>query len=191
MVVCPYAQLCWRNSYSRYLLDIGYQEPPVRFELFLRKYATSEMMPNHGIFADNMPIASNGTYLNLCPMLNCVPYTDCHEYTKESRRRKKSELNLARFKRNPNARPRVALSFELKHSVALRDHWKCVYCHRVHNSTFNGKRIKCHVDHFIPIGIGGDEDDPNNLVLACSECNLAKGMNTWELGCRVGYYKEI
>ena len=32
-----------------------------------------------------------------------------------------------------------------------------------------------HVDHIVPISVGGAEWDLNNLELSCPECNLRKG----------------
>lgn len=47
---------------------------------------------------------------------------------------------------------------------------RCEYCHapqRVFNAPF-------HIEHIVPRSRGG-ADDPTNLALSCSSCNLAKG----------------
>lgn len=43
----------------------------------------------------------------------------------------------------------------------------CFYCHKKVGG-------KYHVDHVIPIALGGS-DDPENLVIACPKCNISKG----------------
>jgi 5-methylcytosine-specific restriction endonuclease McrA len=43
---------------------------------------------------------------------------------------------------------------------------KCFYCHQ--------KLDKYHVDHAIPLVLGGS-NGPENLVVACPECNMEKG----------------
>lgn len=50
-------------------------------------------------------------------------------------------------------------------NVFLRDGFKCVYCGALENLTF---------DHVIPRSLGG-RTTWNNIVAACSPCNLRKG----------------
>lgn len=52
--------------------------------------------------------------------------------------------------------------------ILKRDGFKCVYCGR---SPKEG--VILHVDHILPNRKGGREN-PENLVTACSECNLGK-----------------
>ena len=57
----------------------------------------------------------------------------------------------------------------LRKVIYERDGGICMKC---------GKRVPkegYHVDHIIPISVGGDEWDLNNLELSCPECNLRKG----------------
>lgn len=187
---CRLAFKCWRCSYSRYLLDIGYLDPPNRFVLFTAGYASIEMMPKKGIFADHLPMTSYGQQINICPALSNQNACQCPEYL----RAEKKEIALAQARqsraRYPDARPRVAIPKELRHAIARRDSYKCVYCGRAHNQIWRGKRLQCVVDHFVPLAIGGHETDAGNLVFACRDCNQDKGVELWERGCRIGYYKD-
>ncbi len=58
---------------------------------------------------------------------------------------------------------------ESKFSILHRDGFSCIYCG--FSSISDG--VKLHIDHIIPIDLGG-VSDMNNLVTACSECNLSK-----------------
>jgi hypothetical protein len=63
-----------------------------------------------------------------------------------------------------------------------------VYCGRYQNQyTSSGRKIRTHVDHYVPLARGGTGAE-SNLVLSCEECNLAKGTDIWEFGCRKEYY---
>lgn len=56
--------------------------------------------------------------------------------------------------------------------VYVRDGGICMKC---------GKEVskdEFHVDHIIPISVGGDEWDLSNLELSCPTCNLKKGAKT-------------
>lgn len=46
---------------------------------------------------------------------------------------------------------------------------RCYYCNKKVRDTY-------HVDHVVPLSQGG-EDSPDNLVIACPECNLSKSDN--------------
>lgn len=188
---CPFCSRCWRHSYSRYLIDKGYELPPERMVLFCGQYASADMMPTRGIFAENMPLCRAGEYINLCPAMQCQDLKNCYEFCKESKRLAQLEKGRQRFQAYRDARPRVWIPKELTRAVAKRDHYRCVYCNRAQNQPWEGKAIRCHVDHFVPLAMGGHELDPNNLVLSCSDCNQAKGSQLWERGCRIGFYHEM
>ena len=55
-----------------------------------------------------------------------------------------------------------------KHNLFLRDHCQCGYCGKALTIDTTTK------DHFIPVSKGG-KDTWENLVAACSACNLRKG----------------
>jgi hypothetical protein len=55
----------------------------------------------------------------------------------------------------------------LRFAVLDRDGFTCFYCGAT------GAGIVLHVDHFIPLSRGG-EDDYMNLVAACEACNIGK-----------------
>jgi hypothetical protein len=60
------------------------------------------------------------------------------------------------------------LSPKRRFAVLARCGFACVYC---------GKRppeIELHIDHKIPVGLGGSNEDAN-LVAACRACNTGKG----------------
>ena len=57
------------------------------------------------------------------------------------------------------------------HQVMQRDGPTCFYCGI---DMQNWPHDKIHVDHFYPVSKGGS-DDPMNLVVSCSTCNLSKG----------------
>ena len=57
--------------------------------------------------------------------------------------------------------------------VRRRANNRCEYC-GVHQDDFDF--FTFHVEHIIPRQHGGS-DDPQNLCLACPECNAAKGTN--------------
>jgi 5-methylcytosine-specific restriction endonuclease McrA len=51
--------------------------------------------------------------------------------------------------------------------------WKCFYCSGQGDEENGPDGRGWHVDHAYPVIRGGDEQ-PDNLVLACATCNLAK-----------------
>lgn len=63
----------------------------------------------------------------------------------------------------------MPVSTRQRFDVFKRDHFRCVYCGR----TPRHHGVELHVDHVHPLALGGT-DDPDNLVAACSECNLGK-----------------
>lgn len=186
---CEYSKRCWRYSYSRYLLDKGYSVPPDRIVLCFEQYADLAILKN-GMFAEHMPLNRDGEIVNICPALCNRQAVECPEYQKETRRL----AALAKARENSRkyfeARKRVWIPQETRIAVAHRDHYTCVYCHRHQNQIWNGKKIHCCVDHYVPLAVGGDETSESNLVFACTDCNQAKGANVWKFGCRVGYYHE-
>lgn len=59
---------------------------------------------------------------------------------------------------------------------------QCFYCYDLISLKSNANNI-CHVDHFLPyarriINLGDRVNQVWNLVLSCSDCNLAKGVQT-------------
>jgi hypothetical protein len=66
-----------------------------------------------------------------------------------------------------------AVAKGLRFRVLSRDGFRCVYCGAT-------PRVRLlHADHVIPRASGG-RDEMRNLVAACEECNLGKGMLTAE-----------
>lgn len=53
------------------------------------------------------------------------------------------------------------------------DQLTCIYC------GFAGQPRSFHRDHKVPKFSGGT-DDPANIVTACSRCNIAKGVKSYE-----------
>lgn len=79
-------------------------------------------------------------------------------------------------KRRTFCSPRCLRDFKMvtdwervRHVIYVRDGGICMKC---------GKDVpkdKFHVDHIVPISVGGDEWDLSNLELSCQACNLKKG----------------
>lgn len=198
-ISCPYGHKCLRFAYTKYLkthkiYPLG--TPPERKTLFLLGFATPEMAQvwkdNNGktryggIFCENMPLP-NGE--NHCPETVLQNYTDCHEYNRQKQRDEKLEkARKARRDKYPNARRRSSLSTFAKKEIAKRDKYTCIYCNR-HNSLLNRFNVKAHIDHIIPLAVGG-EDIESNLAFTCEPCNHDKGAEIWQRGCRIGYYDE-
>ena len=85
-------------------------------------------------------------------------------YTEEHREQRRAN------NRNRRARKRVAPGNHTAADVTaqyLRQHGLCYWC---------GEKVgkDYHVDHVIPLARGGG-NGPDNLVIACPTCNLAKG----------------
>jgi hypothetical protein len=64
---------------------------------------------------------------------------------------------------------RQAISKKTRFEVFKRDAFQCVYC-----GNHPTELIVLHVDHVHPVAEGGS-NDIENLVTACSDCNLGKG----------------
>jgi len=67
------------------------------------------------------------------------------------------------------ARGRDPIPAQLRFSVLLRDGFRCRYCGR----TAREPGVVLHLDHTVPLAAGGATDE-DNLLTACSECNLGK-----------------
>jgi HNH endonuclease len=64
---------------------------------------------------------------------------------------------------------RVAISKRLRFDVFKRDEFRCVYCGAVPSET-----VMLECDHVKPVAEGG-ENEIDNLVTACADCNRGKG----------------
>ncbi|MBW2596963.1 MAG: HNH endonuclease [Deltaproteobacteria bacterium] len=62
----------------------------------------------------------------------------------------------------------------IRFETLLRDGFTCQYCGR------RAPDVELHVDHIIPLSRGGT-DDLDNLVTACSECNIGKSTRLIEM----------
>jgi hypothetical protein len=67
------------------------------------------------------------------------------------------------------ARACHAIPAQLRFTVLLRDGFRCRYCGR----TAAEPGVGLHVDHVVPLVAGGATCE-DNLMTACSECNLGK-----------------
>jgi hypothetical protein len=67
------------------------------------------------------------------------------------------------------ARARHAIPAQLRFTVLQRDGFRCRYCGR----TAAEPGVGLHVDHVVPLVAGGATCE-DNLMTACSECNLGK-----------------
>lgn len=181
-MVCEFETRCIRCAYSRFFQKEGYTIPPKRFDLFLKGYISALMMTNAAIFAEKLPLTINGQSVNLCPVMVGQNVETCYEYQKE--KRKQDRKKIARH----GSRPRVFLSPVLRKQIAERDNYQCVYCGIFAGQYRNGERVKCVIDHYIPLCDGGAEADPDNLVFCCWDCNNAKRASLWPKGCRVNFY---
>lgn len=61
----------------------------------------------------------------------------------------------------------MSVSTRTRFEILKRDGFRCRYCGA------NSVDVLLHVDHVVPRA-GGGSDDPENLVTACSDCNLGK-----------------
>ena len=194
---CPYVGKCWRYSYSRYLLDIGYKSdsPPDRLKLLMSQYATNEMMTQGdrraSLYCEKFPHRDpDGELVNICPLLCMKNCQDCHEYKREVKRVEKAKASYERKRKYNESRRRVWIPTATRKKVCKRDKYKCVYCGRANNAWHGDKKIKIVIDHFIPLNKGGNPTHEDNLVVACWQCNRAKSDDIWQKGCRIGYYNK-
>ena len=61
----------------------------------------------------------------------------------------------------------MAVSKRTRYEVLRRDSHTCRYCGAT------APDVKLHVDHVMPVALGGS-NDPSNLVAACADCNAGK-----------------
>lgn len=61
----------------------------------------------------------------------------------------------------------MAISKRLRYEVMRRDDFACVYCGAM------PARSELHVDHVMPVSLGGS-DDASNLATSCQDCNNGK-----------------
>ena len=66
---------------------------------------------------------------------------------------------------------RKPISKRLRFEIFSRDGFTCRYCGRQSDT------VALHVDHVLPVCQGG-ENNPENLVTSCADCNLGKGGKT-------------
>jgi hypothetical protein len=61
----------------------------------------------------------------------------------------------------------MSISKRLRFEILRRDNHTCQYCGD------KAPDVTLHVDHVIPVSLGGG-DQPSNLLAACKDCNLGK-----------------
>jgi len=130
LLTCPYSRKCWRYAYSRYLIEVGYTEPPDRMTLCLSGYASVEIaQPKCGLYAETMPQCFSGALVGLCPLLTQPQgeLAQCGEYLKEQRRVANSERSRERMEAYRNRTGRTWIARDVKRRVAERDRYCCVY----------------------------------------------------------------
>jgi hypothetical protein len=69
----------------------------------------------------------------------------------------------------------------VRYRILKRDGFRCQLCGRGKDDVDDeGKPVRLHVDHILPIGAGGTSDD-SNLQTLCFDCNRGKGDGVEEL----------
>jgi 5-methylcytosine-specific restriction endonuclease McrA len=86
-------------------------------------------------------------------------FSECLEFIRGSRKKPRSA--------------RTALPSKLRFAILTRDNFKCGYCGR--SPREDG--VALNVDHKTSV-VDGGTDDPENLITACSTCNLGKGADS-------------
>lgn len=71
----------------------------------------------------------------------------------------------------PNGETRRPISKRLRYEILRRDDFTCRYCGA------KAPDVSLTIDHVLPVALGGN-DEPANLVTACSECNAGKSSST-------------
>jgi len=181
---CPASKKCWRYAYTVYFDRFGYEVPPTREVLLFSGVVGPDMLASEkiGIFANSLPLPGKDS--GRCPdVRGCDFGRDCHEYQKFLRLTKhQNEWE----KRRENQTPRVRnIPDEIRRKVAADAHYKCVYCGKAHGSRGeDGKPVRCVLDHFIPLALGGS-NEASNLVFACRRCNQEKGAKIWAKNCKI------
>jgi len=80
------------------------------------------------------------------------------------------------YRRNTKARRRKASGKHTQDDVLLilkLQNNKCVYCRRKISFDPNAEELKVHVDHIMPIALGGS-NNKSNLQCLCPSCNISK-----------------
>jgi Ftsk gamma domain/HNH endonuclease len=77
-------------------------------------------------------------------------------------------MTATRQRPEPRRPDREPIPAQLRFRVLQRDGFRCVYCGQ---SAQDGAVL--HVDHVVPVAAGGETTE-DNLVSACSTCNLGK-----------------
>ena len=75
------------------------------------------------------------------------------------------------------------MSKRLRFAIFNRDGFTCKYCGRQSDS------VTMHVDHILPVSKGGT-NDMENLLTACSDCNLGKADKSITTPLPVDYLKR-
>jgi hypothetical protein len=107
--------------------------------------------------------------------IDCPHCWSCNTFTSQATVQK-----LLKFRRRceawitPPAKELRRIPIGLRFKVLERDNFKCTYCGASPQET------SLHVDHKVPVSMGGTNDF-ENLVAACSDCNLGKGNHSLEL----------
>ena len=92
-----------------------------------------------------------------------------HIYGKTSRKEDKWDATKVAKKYCRKAWPRREVPLKLRHQILERDGFRCCDCGATPSPT-----VKLHVDHRVPLAMGGT-NDPSNLRTLCQDCNLGKG----------------
>jgi hypothetical protein len=74
-------------------------------------------------------------------------------------------------------RPQGPAWSRIRWGIGHRDNWTCITGCGATGLSFqqgNGP-TSAHVDHIVPLALGGHPTDESNLQLLCGPCNLAKG----------------
>lgn len=75
---------------------------------------------------------------------------------------------------------RIQLTPSERFCILKRDNFRCQYCGRP------APEVSLEVDHIVPVSKGGD-NNPENLITACSDCNLGKGTHLIEEPTNIPY----
>lgn len=167
-----------------YLNKYGYDKAsiPTRNKLFFAGIVGPDMVSTNkkGVYMDTVPEAGNTS--TWCPdYCNRTYENSCDSWL----RWKSWQDQKERKRQYANKRPRAFINPQIRRDVAADAHYKCVYCGRAHGGLDGlGNKIRCVVDHFIPLALGGT-NERENLVFACRECNREKETQIWEKGCKI------
>jgi 5-methylcytosine-specific restriction endonuclease McrA len=82
----------------------------------------------------------------------------------------------AKAKRNPGGNQGVKCRPETRFAIYAMMDFKCVWCQRDMHSE---DRNEIHLDHLIPKSDGGS-NRPENLIVACANCNCTRANLPWE-----------